>query len=294
LEKSTLALTASTMAVASKAIPQNSTQKLPELQLRTLGRTGIQVSAIGFGASRIMETALLKMAIDMGINFIDTGRSYFNGQNEIMVGLAAKDCRQKLVIQSKLQMDFHRIIRTKDPAKKLMQQMESSIAASLKALQTDYIDILLIHGADEKGILENNTIQEFFTKAKKRGQIRGCGFSAHSNQVELLKFVNETGFYDVAMLAFNHHGAFRHSKSSRSGQWDQAALIEEMKTAAQKGIGLIAMKTCSGGKFSYNGEAASFMSGLKWILAHDFISTMAVAMENIKELEGNIEAAVRV
>ena len=51
-----------------------------------------------------MEPSLLKAALDRGINFIDTGRSYYNGQNEVMVGKVIKGIREKVIIQSKVRV----------------------------------------------------------------------------------------------------------------------------------------------------------------------------------------------
>ena len=67
-----------------------------------LGRTGIKVPAICYGASRTQEIALIKTVLDKEINFFDTGRSYANGQNEIMLGKALKGLRKQVVIQSKI------------------------------------------------------------------------------------------------------------------------------------------------------------------------------------------------
>ena len=70
-------------------------------KFRVLGRTGIKVSPIGFGASRTMEPSLVKMALDRGMNFLDTGRSYFNGRNLEMLGNTLKGIRKDVIIQSK-------------------------------------------------------------------------------------------------------------------------------------------------------------------------------------------------
>ena len=53
---------------------------------RKLGKAEIKVTEIGFGASRTMDPTLMNYAFEKGITFFDTGRSYYNGQNEVMVG----------------------------------------------------------------------------------------------------------------------------------------------------------------------------------------------------------------
>jgi len=72
--------------------------------LAELGRTGIKVTPLGFGASRTMEQSLVMAALEAGLNFLDTGRSYFRGQNEMMIGRATAGLRKEVVIQSKLDL----------------------------------------------------------------------------------------------------------------------------------------------------------------------------------------------
>jgi len=169
--------------------------------------------------------------------------------------------------------------------------MYSSLKESLKALQTDYIDILLIHGANTVDIIKHEAVMDFFRVAKQKGQIRACGFSSHDNQVEILKAANKSKFYDVIMIPYNHKGSYRHSKGGHYSEWDQQALESELKKAERNNIGIIAMKTCSGGSYSPDGRSKpSYKSALKWVLNHSYINTMAVAMGNVKEINENVQA----
>ena len=67
------------------------------------------VSPICFGAPRTNEESLIRYAIDKGINFIDTGRSYGNGNNEKLVGKAVAGIRKNVVIQSKIRLDANEL-----------------------------------------------------------------------------------------------------------------------------------------------------------------------------------------
>jgi predicted aldo/keto reductase-like oxidoreductase len=253
---------------------------LPDIEYRILGRTGIKVSPVGMGATRTLEESVVRAAIDKGVNFLDTGRSYANGKNEEMIGNAVKAIREKVVIQSKLKF------RKEDP-----EQMEESLNESLKALQTDYIDIMLYHGATKTEDIENDLLMEFFERSKKSGKIRACGFSTHRNMAELTEWNNSNGFYDVIMGAFNHAGKFVHSRSGWSSSWDQEALISRLKTAREKNIGFVAMKTASGGPYSPDENTeGSYVEALRWILRHDFVATIAVAMSNFSEIDENVQA----
>ena len=265
--------------------------KKSSAQFRILGRSGIKVSLVGFGASRTMEPSLVKIALDSGINFLDTGRAYNNGRNEIMIGKVIKGIRDKTIIQSKMGIRFRgNKIKNVSPGK-IEKKMQSLLEASLKALQTDYIDIMLLHGAADTELIENETVMNFLSAAKKKGQIRACGFSSHKNQIELLRTANKTNFYDVIMVPYNHKGSYIHMLSGGYGEWDQKALESELKKAHQNNIGLIAMKTASGGPYSPDGKSKpSYKDALKWLLNHEYIHTVAVAMGNMGEISENIQA----
>jgi len=260
-------------------------------EYRLLGRTGIKVIPVGFGASRTMEPRIVKAVLDKGLNFFDTGRAYYNGQNEVMLGKVLKGIRKEIIIQSKMQIRIREKgeeLKSAAVSNKIRNVMQRSLDASLKALQTDYIDIMLIHGASEVDIINNETIIEFFKKIKEKGIIKSFGFSSHNNQVELLKAANRNNYYDVIMVPYNHKGSYIHMLSGSYSEWDQSALEVELKKAHRNNVGLVAMKTCSGGPCSLDGESKpSYKSALKWISNHDYIHTMVPAMGNMQEIDEN-------
>ena len=260
---------------------------------RALGKTGIKVSGLGFGASRTMEQALLKTALEAGVNFIDTGRNYFNGQNEVMIGESIKGIRKNIVVQTKA-----RVTRgsgddgpaTSQTLQRVSETLNTSLSQSLKALSSDYVDILLLHGVTSPAILRHEEVMSFLEKAKKSGRIRACGFSAHSNQAELIRAAIESRFYDVAMIAYNHRGAYDHSNSGRHGEWDKGALDAELEKAGKAGFGVVAMKTCSGGPYKPPEEAKpSLRAAIQWVLRHDYVQVAAVAMGNMEEVKENLQ-----
>jgi hypothetical protein len=278
-------LTAAGISMAPKIMGMFKMQ--PILEKRMLGNTGIELTALGFGASRTQEAPVLRAALERGITFLDTGRSYANGQNEEMIGKVLKGIRSKYVIQSKMKVE----VEDNTSPRKIRRQMEESLQASLDALQTNYIDIMLLHGIRENKYIKNDTIREVFTEMKKKGKIRACGFSSHTNHVELLHESNKDHFFDVVMVPFNPSGTFKHSRSNWSTSWDQEALIKEMKIAHQNGTGIIAMKTCSGGKYSYNqADSPSYPGAVQWVLAKEFIHAAAVAMANFEEIDQHSKA----
>ncbi|MFW6131037.1 MAG: aldo/keto reductase [Candidatus Aminicenantaceae bacterium] len=269
-------------------------QKSVHFPLRTLGRTGIRVTPVGYGASRTMESSLIRRAIDKGINFIDTGRHYFNGQNEYAVGKAIKGIRKNIVIQSKISIrsnNRNKLLKSSQEALEIIKSMESSLNKSLGALQTDYIDIILFHSARSSEIIHHEMVMNFFKKAKESGKIRAYGFSSHSNQVELLREANKKNFYEVIMVPYNHKGSYIHSGSGHSSEWNQKELEIELKKVQTNNIGIVAMKTCSAGPYSPSKNIKpSYKEALKWILKNSSVSTMASAMTNYKEMDEDIQA----
>jgi uncharacterized protein len=265
-----------------------------EPERRVLGKTGIEITTLGYGASRTQQPALLLAALDAGINFLDTGRSYANGQNEVMIGKTIKEIRKNLIIQSKVRIrpsETGNALKTKEVSQKIRSLMQKSLDESLKALQTDYIDIWLIHGAESEEIIHHQTVMNFFSEAKNKGIIRACGFSSHHNQTGLLKADNRVNFYDVAMVAYTFAGSYTHSITGRYSNYDQGALEEEMKQADRNGKGIIAMKTCSAGPYKGQGDQQpSFGKAIQWVLDKPFVHSAAVAMANFTQIDENTRA----
>ena len=265
-----------------------------EPEKRILGRSGIEVTTLGFGASRTQEPALLLAALDTGINFIDTGRSYARGQNEVMVGKIINENRKNLIIQSKVRIrptEKGEALKTKEASLKIKNMMQKSLDESLKALQTDYLDIWLIHGAESEEIIHHETVMEFFTNLKQKGIIRASGFSSHHNQVELLMADNKIKFYDVAMVSYTFAGSYTHSNSGTFSEYDQNMLEAEMKIAHKNKMGIIGMKSCSAGPLKgENDKEATYGNAIKWVLEKPYIQSAAVAMANFDQIEENTRA----
>jgi aryl-alcohol dehydrogenase-like predicted oxidoreductase len=98
----------------------------------TLGKTGLKVSGVGCGIGLIPDPAVLVRAADLGVNYFDTARMYEKGKAEEIAGAALKSRRKKIVLASKTDA------LTKADVIKDMDD-------SLKALQTDYLDIWHLH-----------------------------------------------------------------------------------------------------------------------------------------------------
>jgi hypothetical protein len=113
-------------------LPLAHAEKKSVPEYRTLGKTGLKVTAVSMGVMNCNDPAVLLRAFDLGINFYDTADCYMKGRNEEMVGKAFEGKRQKVFIQTK--------VHAHDEKK-----MRSSVERSLRRLRTDYIDVLVWH-----------------------------------------------------------------------------------------------------------------------------------------------------
>jgi uncharacterized protein len=250
------------------------------LAQKIMGNTGIKVTVLGLGATKAQAGSVVKYAVSKGINFLDTGRIYAGGKNEEMIGEALKGLRKKVVIQSKVSLAGTNI--TMDIGKAFNKSLEES----LKALRTDYIDIFLLHDVSDTRQLFNGTLMKAFSAAKDEGKILATGFSTHSNQAALVRYNNENPFYEVIMVAFNHAGGFVYE--GQKHDWNQDELIAELQIATSRGIGIVGMKTCSGGPYSgIPGMVATIPKAVRWVVERDYLHTSAVAMANFDEVDGH-------
>lgn len=206
------------------------------MEKRPLGKTGIEVSEVAFGGVEIgmpygigvknrkdmlpekEAINLLHEAINSGINFFDTARSY--GNSESIMGKAFKGRREEIVLSTKC--SHFQYVDGKLPNKnELSKIIENSLQESLYALQTDYVDLFMLHtsGID---ILENNDISLIFSNIKKSGIARAIGVSTYLP--EETKKALDIGVWDVVQLPFNLLNQ------------SQQVLFS---LASQKGVGLI-------------------------------------------------------
>lgn len=182
---------------------------------RGLGKTGIQVSEVAFGCVEIgmpygigvksvndmlnenEAIELLQTALQSGINFFDTARAY--GTSENIIGKAFKNFRGEVIIATKC-THFQNSDGSIPAYEELKQIIENSLQESLAALQTNYIDIYMLHQANVQ-ILQNKDVQSIFTSLKEVGLIKATGVSTYTNQETELAI--HTGVWDVVQLPFN-------------------------------------------------------------------------------------------
>ncbi len=233
--------------------------KSPSLEYRILGKTGLKVTAVGMGVMNCSDPAVLLRAFDLGINFYDTADCYMGGRNEEMVGRAFEGKRTKVFIQTKVHPGDER-------------KMRASVETSLRRLRTDYLDVLIWHNLHTADEVSDTTLFAFMEKMKKEGKARFTGFSTHTRMASLLREAAKSNLHDVALVSYN----FTHSKD----------LKDAIALAAKAGIGVIAMKTQSGGyRKEKMGGLTPHQAALKYVLRDQNVSTAVPGVTTIEQIE---------
>ncbi|AGL01117.1 aldo/keto reductase [Desulfoscipio gibsoniae] len=230
------------------------------MQYRQLGRTGLDVSVIGFGGIPIQRvsdkeaTAIVQRALDKGINFFDTARGYTD--SEAKLGAVLKCCRRKVIIATKS------MARTKDG-------MTSDIKKSLATLGVDYIDLYQLHNVKDRAALEQvfkpDGALAALKEAKRAGVVKHIGITGHirSYLVEALK----SGELETVQFPFNAV---------------EASGAEELfEQAKQVGAGIIIMKPLAGGAIRNTNYA------LRFILEYN-VTTVIPGMDSPAQVDENV------
>ncbi len=159
-----------------------------DIPTRTLGKTGEKITIIGLASGRFYLTnseedaiALTQRAYELGINYFDTAHSYGNGRSEVIYGKAMKSFRKKIFLTTKSN-------------KRSRKEAEAELEASLKSLQTDYLDLWQCHEIktmeEVEQVFAPGGAIEAFEAAKKAGKCRFFGFTGHHDpavHLEMLK-----------------------------------------------------------------------------------------------------------
>ena len=160
------------------------------MKYRPLGKTGLIVSEIGFGAWGIggrtvgttsygdtddaMSLAALRRARECGISFFDTSAAYGNGHSEELIGQAFEGSRTSIVIATKAGYDSWDRPPDFSPT-----AITASAEASLRRLRTDYIDLLQLHNASQE-VLEAAPVRAALARLIEVGKVRAWGVSSKS------------------------------------------------------------------------------------------------------------------
>jgi aryl-alcohol dehydrogenase-like predicted oxidoreductase len=242
----------------------------------------LQVSEIGFGGYPVADPDVILYALDRGINSIDTSNCYRGGASETVIGRALKGRRDRFVVTTK--WCPHHVGRrpTKDA---FLAQLD----ASLRRLQTDYVDVLLNHevgrNSDGQGParLRNPEMFEAWEAARRAGKARFLGASGHDpDLMEVMHAAVDDGRFDVLLCRY-----------SFLDYPDQDRLISK---AHARGVGFTAMKTLAGARGAdldrFKARQVSFkQAALKWVLSNPKVSHLVISINNTRQVDEYAAAA---
>ena len=242
--------------------PQQAAPTPGKITYRVLGKTGLKVCTVGYGCMITSDPTVISRAVDMGINYFDTSRGYQNGQNERMVGAALGAKRKDVLISSKCDQKTGAGILTE-------------LDTSLKELNTDHLDVWLLHGLGNGAQITDDLV-EAQRKAKQQGKVRFIGVSTHTLPA-IVDRVIETKL-EVVQAQYNFASA---------AEWGPA--LDKLN---QAGVGLVAMKVMAraGGR---RGAAAPqrppnfAAAALKWAIKNPAIATTVPSMTDNDQLLEN-------
>jgi uncharacterized protein len=248
-------------------------QEQQRIEYRSIGKTGLKVSTVGFGCMVTSDASVIERSIDLGINYFDTSRDYQGGNNERMLGAAIKGRRAKVHVS------------TKTAALDRPEALEN-LETSLKTLGTDYIDIWMLH---DRGRASENTpeLGDAMLEAKKKGKARFIGVSTHRGQAEVIPAMVKAGKFDAVMVTYNF-------------AVDAAKTLPPIQMARQAGLGVIGMKVLAGSfrldpatydraKATMKKEGAC-LAALKWALRNDVLDVVIPSMTDMDQLAENVRA----
>lgn len=255
-------------------------QKTPK---RPFGKSGVDVSILSLGGmfDNINNQLMLKQAIRLGVTYWDTADCYGGGNSEEGIGKFFKRYpqeRQKIFLVTK--SDDRNV-----------EGMNRLLRRSLKRMNTDFIDLYLLHGLSSTRRLDDK-VRVWVKKAKAAGKIRLFGFSTHRNMEKCMIEAAALGWIDGIMMTYNYR--LMHEKKMK----------EAVAACSEAGIGLTAMKTQGGGQVGSGSEEEMQLAGrflewgftayqakLKAVWENSHIASICSQMPNMTLLMANAAAA---
>jgi aryl-alcohol dehydrogenase-like predicted oxidoreductase len=249
------------------------------IPMRPLGRTKVQVSALGMGGHHLGEApgektavAMVHEAIDGGITFFDNCWEYNLGKSEAWMGAGLKGRRDKVFLMTKVCTHG----RGKDLAMRMLEE-------SLRRLQTDHLDLWQIHGVtfdnDPDLFIRPNGAAEALTLAKQQGKVRFTGFTGHKDPGIHLKMIGTNFPFDAVQMPLNaFDGTFR--------SFEQRVLPE----VNRRGMAPLGMKSLNGHGEAIQKGVLTPEEGLRYAMSLPVAVTIA-GMDKPEVLRQNLKIA---
>jgi predicted aldo/keto reductase-like oxidoreductase len=273
----------------------------------TLGKTGLEVSRLGFGTMRLPTKAnnadideeesskMLKYGIENGINIIDTAYPYHskeldgNGNSEKFVG--------KFLKENSLRDEI--LLQTKSPSWLMEKKTDFDyyLDIQLEKLQTDYIDIYLLHSLTEPDWfkVKNLDVLDFLDDCISSGKVRHVGFSSHIEVDYLIEILDEYPNWEVVLTQMNYLDEYYQSG------------VMGLDYLKQVNVGSMIMEPLRGGRLVNNippevqelwNQAERKRTPVEWALQYlwnrDDVDCVLSGMTTFSQVKENIEIASRI
>jgi len=245
---------------------------------RPLGNTGIHMSDISFGGAGISDPEVVTRAVERGINYFDTSPDYSQTGSEQVIGKALKPHRDKVFIASKFCTAAGHLSQDTPVA-----DIIAAVEASLRRLQTDYLDVCIIHEVNSLDRLMAPTFHEAFDRLHEQGKVRFLGVSSHTpNLEEVMRHAVDSGRFQMLLVAYNFNN------------WPDLTTI--FQAAKQRGIGVVAMKTLKGAKATalkdFDDPSRAFsQAAFKWVLSNPNVSGLVVSIHDLPQIDEYLYAS---
>ncbi|MGH9672033.1 MAG: aldo/keto reductase [Bryobacteraceae bacterium] len=261
LEATAAALGAGARALADAPMPMS-----------TLGRSGLEVSRFCLGGHHMALQGedngirIIRRAIDLGVNFLDSAHKYHNGRSDEIYGKALTGgLRDKVILMSKAHL------RDRDGA---MRQLEET----LRRMNTDYLDLWQCHEVSTHDEVDRifgpDGALEAFVKAKEQGKVRHIGFTGHHDYTVHQRLLEGYDGWETVQHPVNlidpHYLSF---------------VTNFLPNAKAKGLGRIGMKSNAIGEITKN-KVATIAECLRFAWSQD-IDTLVSGVETTGQLEEN-------
>jgi len=270
----------------------------PRIPERVLGGTGLVLPVLGFGGAALPKLwgnplsvedriRLVRYSYERGIRYFDTAGNYMESQP--ILGEALKDLRDSVCLATK--------VETTKPG-----EVRAAVEGALGQLQTDYIDIIQIHGTpglEDMSVETAMKVHGELLKLREERVVRFIGFSAHSYFDKALALIS-TGGFDQCMLSYGYiPRGYNQVWSARMVELRNACLAE----AHKRGMGIVAMKVVGGGllgawagdirpEFDEERLGKLPAAAMRFVMQDERVHLYAIGMRLEEEVDANIRVVV--
>jgi aryl-alcohol dehydrogenase-like predicted oxidoreductase len=298
-----------------------------EMKYRKLGNTGLIVSEVALGTMQFGgkmnmgnlgqedTSRMVKLALDKGINFIDTADVYSRGESEILVGNALRGVRQEIVLATKVRLPMSDNLNRSGAARvNILREVEGS----LRRLQTDYIDLYQVHGWDSNTPLEETL--RTLDDVVRQGKVRYIGLSNFMSwqaatavmlqgRLGLEKYVTAQMYYSLVGRSLEYEfqsfaeyhnigilvwsplaGGFLSGKYSRANPAPAGTRFADAGSFVpfDKEMGYRVVEALK--EVADRHDASPARTALSWVLGRPAVSSVIIAARTLSQLEDNVGA----